>query len=157
MKTVENLAAYHFSAVNVSDAHALPERFRCVQMTASGWALVRPKPQFGREFWPDDERPGAPPTVLLSHRIWERRYGADPSIVGKFIRIDDVDHVIIGVMPAGEQFPEDTDLWTPLTVTDLASPGFRRSLLVFGRLADGATLAAAQSELDGVARRAIAG
>lgn len=157
MKTVENLAAYHFSAVNVSDAHALPERFRCVQMTASGWALVRPKPQLGREFWPDDERPGAPPTVLLSHRIWERRYGADPSIVGKFIRIDDVDHVIIGVMPAGEQFPEDTDLWTPLTVTDLASPGFRRSLLVFGRLADGATLAAAQSELDGVARRAIAG
>src|ERR1035441_2031134 len=121
-------------------------------MTASGWALVRPKPQLGREFGPDDERPGAPPTVLLSHRIWERSYGADPSVVGKFIRIDDVDHVIIGVMPAGEQFPEDTDLWTPLTTTDLANPGFRRSLLVFGPLVQGATLAAAQSEVNGVAR-----
>jgi predicted permease len=95
--------------------------------------------------------------VLLSHRVWERRYGTDPAIAGKIIRIDDVDHTVIGVMPAGEQFPEDTDLWTPLTVADLANPGFRRELLVFGRLADGATLAAAQSEVDGVARRAIAG
>jgi predicted permease len=157
VKTVESLAAYHFSAVNVSDAHALPERFWCVQMSASGWALVRPKPQLGREFGPDDERPGAPPTVLLSHRVWERRYGADPAIAGKVIRIDDVDHAVIGVMPAGEQFPEDTDLWTPLTAADLANPSFRRELLVFGRLADGATLAGAQSEVDGVARRAIAG
>jgi predicted permease len=157
VKTVGNLAAYRFSFVNVSDTHALPERCWRVQMTASGWALVRPKPQLGREFGPEDERADAAPAVLLSHRLWERRYGDDPSIVGKYIRIDDVDRLVIGVMPAGEQFPEDTDLWTPLTVRDLANPDFRRELLVFGRLADGATLAAAQSEVDGVARRANAG
>lgn len=156
VKTVDNLAAYRFSAVNVSDAHALPERYWCVQMTASGWAMVRPKPQLGRGFGPEDERADATPAVLLSHRVWERRYGDDPSIVGKVIRIDDVDHVVIGVMPAGAQFPEDADLWTPVTIRDMVSPEFRRSLLVFGRLADGATLAAAQSEVDGVARRAIA-
>ena len=60
-------------------------------------------------------------------------------------------------MPAGAQFPEDTDLWTPLTVRDLANGTFSRDLLVFGRLADGATLAAARREVDGVARRAISG
>ena len=157
LKTVANLAAYRFSAVNVSDSHALPERYWRVQMTASAWTLVRPKPVVGRGFEPYDERADATPAVLLSHRVWERRYGDDPSVVGKVIRIDDVDHVVVGVMPAGAQFPEDTDLWTPLTVKDLMSPEFRRSLLVFGRLADGVTLAAAQSEVDGVARRAIAG
>jgi len=157
VKTVENLAAYRFSAVNVSDARALPERYWRVQMTASGWALVRPKPIVGRGFGPDDERADATPAVLLSHRMWERRYGGDPSVLGKVMRIDDVDHVVVGVMPAGAQFPEDADLWTPMTVKDLMNPEFRRSLLVFGRLADGVTLAAAQSEVDGVARRAIAG
>jgi putative ABC transport system permease protein len=157
VKTVANLAAYRFSAVNVSDSRALPERYWGVQMTASGWALVRPKPVVGREFEPYDERADATPVVLLSHRMWERRYGDDPSVVGKVIRIDDVDHVVVGVMSAGAQFPEDADLWTPLTVKDLVSAELRRSLLVFGRLADGVTLAAAQSEVDGVARRAIAG
>jgi len=157
LKTVKNLAAYRFSAVNVSDSHALPERYWRVQMTASGWSLVRPKPIVGRGFQPHDERMDATPAALLSHRVWERRYGKDQSVVGKVIRIDDVDYVVIGVMPAGAQFPEDADLWTPITAKDLMNPQFRRSLLVFGRLADGVTLAAAQSEVDGVARRAIAG
>lgn len=157
VKTVENLAAYRFSAVNVSDSRALPERCWRVQMTASGWTMVRPKPVVGRGFEADDERADAIPAALLSHRVWERRYGNDPSVVGKVIRIDDVDHVVIGVMQAGAQFPEDTDLWTPITVKDMMNPEFRRSLLVFGRLVEGVTLAAAQSEVDGVARRAIAG
>jgi putative ABC transport system permease protein len=157
VKTVEDLAAYRFSAVNVSDSRVLPERYWRVQMTATGWAMIRPKPVLGRAFEADDERADATPVVLLSHRVWERRYGNDPSTMGKVIRIDDVDHVVIGVMPAGAQFPEDTDLWTPITVKDLMNPPFRRSLLVFGRLADGVTLSAAQSEVDGIARRAIAG
>jgi len=157
VKTVESLAAYRYSAVNVSDAHALPERFWRVQMTPSGWAMVRQKPQLGRGFGPDDERADAPPVVMLSHKVWDQRYGADPAIVGKAVRIDDVDHVVVGVMPSGAQFPEDTDLWTPLTLRDLANSSILRDLLVFGRLADGATMAAAQSEVDGVARRAIAG
>ena len=157
IKTVENLAAYRFFAANVSDGHALPERFWCVQMTPSGWAMVRQKPILGREFGPEEERAGAAPTVLLTHNVWERRYSLDPGILGKTIRVNDVERVVIGVMPMGAQFPEDTDLWTPLTLRDLADPAVRRDLLVFGRLAPGATLAAAQSEVNGVARRAIAG
>ncbi len=157
VKTVRNLAAYRFSAVNVSDSHTLPERYWRVQMTAAGWSLVRPKPLVGRGFGPGDGRADAASVALLSHRMWERRYGGDPSVVGQVIRIDDVDHVVVGVMPAGAQFPEDADLWTPVTVKDLVNPEFRESLLIFGRLADGVTLAATQSEVDGIARRAIPG
>jgi putative ABC transport system permease protein len=74
--------------------------------------------------------------------------------VGKPIRMDDVERVVIGVMPAGAQFPEDTDLWTPLTYADLVSPAFHREALIFGRLAGNTTIAAAQAEIDGLARRA---
>jgi putative ABC transport system permease protein len=154
VKTVESLAAYRFSAVNVSDSRGLPERRWCVQMTPSGWDMVKPKPILGRGFGPDDGRADATPVVLLSHRLWESRYGGDPSLVGASIRIDDVPRVVTGVMPPGAQFPEDTDMWTPLTLKDLLNS--RADFLVFGRLADGVTLAAAQSEVDGVARRAIA-
>jgi putative ABC transport system permease protein len=155
VKTLTDLAAYRFSNVNLSDAHALPERLWHVQMTASGWGMVRQKPLLGREFGPRDEAPGATPTVLLSHRVWDRRYGRDPSIVGKAIRIDEVERIVIGVMPAGAQFPEDTDLWTPLTMADLANPSFRNDLMVFGRLAPGTTVGAAQTEMNVLAKRTI--
>jgi putative ABC transport system permease protein len=155
VKTLTDLAAYRFSAVNVSDAHALAERLWRVQMTSTGWAMVRQQPLLGREFGPQDEMPGATPTVLLSHRLWDSRYGGDSSIVGKAVRVDDVERVVIGVMPAGAQFPEDTDLWTPLTLADLANPALRNDLLVFGRLAGGTSRGAAQSEIDTLARRAL--
>ena len=155
VKTVESLAAYRFSAVNVSDSRGLPERRWCVQMTPSGWDMVKPKPILGRGFGPADGHADATPVVLLSHHLWESRYGGDPSIVGASIRIDDVPRVVAGVMPPGAQFPEDTDMWTPLTLKDLVNS--RGDFLVFGRLAGGVTLAAAQDEVDGIARRAIAG
>ena len=101
---------YRFTGVNLSDSRALPERLWCVQMTASGWAMVRQKPLVGRSFVPDDERTDSTPTVMLTHKVWERRYGGDPAILGKAIRIDNVDRVVVGVMPPGAQFPEDTDL-----------------------------------------------
>lgn len=151
--SVENWAAYRFQEVNVSDRRALPERYSCVQMTASGWALVNRKPILGRGFNEGDETPNAPPTLLLSHKIWENRYGADRGILGRAVRVDAVERTVIGVMPPGIQFPEDADLWTPLTPLDVIAGQTQGSLLVFGTLADGVSLAAARSEIDGIARR----
>jgi hypothetical protein len=78
VKSVEHLAAYHVTAVNLSDSHALLERLWRVQMTASGWAMVRQKPLLGRSFGPADERADSTPTVMLTHKVWQRRYGSDP-------------------------------------------------------------------------------
>jgi predicted permease len=153
LKSMTNLAAYRYAEVNLSDSRALPERYSCVQMTVSGWAVVTRKPLLGREFSPADELPGATPTVLLSHRIWEKRWGGDPSILGQTVRVDEVPRVIVGVMPPGMQFPEDTDLWTPLTLRDLLAPGAQRSAMLFGQLAPGATPASAKTEIEAVARR----
>jgi predicted permease len=149
VKSLEELAAYRLSPVNWSDNSGLPERYVCVQMSASGFAVIGRQPILGRKFEAADERADATAVVVLTHGLWQDRYGKDPSIIGKIIRVDEVPRVVIGVMPAGSRFPEDTDLWIPLVQgkADNHDPS------LFGRLADGVTLAAARNEMDTIARR----
>ena len=151
LKSVDRLAAYRMTLVNLSDSHALPDRYACVQMTASGWDFVTRPPRLGRAFSADDERPNAPPVVLLSHRLWQNRYSGDLAVLGTRVVVDEVPRIVVGVMPAGIQFPEDTDLWIPLTPVEAGRDP--STLMLFGRLADGVTLPAARTEIDGLARR----
>lgn len=152
VQSIEHWAAYRFEQVNVSDRRMLPERYACVQMTAGGWSLVNRKPALGRGFNAEDERPGAPATLLLSQKVWQNRYGGDPAILGEVVRVDGVERTIIGVMPPGIQFPEDADIWTPLTILDVTGRQNPGDLLIFGKLANGASLAAARGEIEGIAR-----
>ena len=151
VKSIQALAAYRMVFVNVSDSTGLPERYRGVQMSANGFAVAGAKPVMGRDFISDDERPGATPVVMLSYHIWQNRYGKDPSILGKTIRVDEVPRNVIGVMPSKMQFPADTDLWTPLEPdvrSDAAS-----NLILCGRLASGMKLQSVRAEMDTIARR----
>ena len=149
VKSLESIAAYQFLHVNVSDKAALPERFVCVKMSATGFSIAGRPVLLGRFFQADDERPDAVPVVMLSHRVWQDRYGSDPAIIGKTIRVDEVPKVIIGVMRQGMRFPEDTDLWMPLATND----GLDGRSILFGRLAEGVQIAAARSELDAFTQR----
>jgi putative ABC transport system permease protein len=150
IKSIQGLAAYRMVAVNVSDGSVLPERYNCVRISVNGLAVARSKPVLGRGFTSDDERADATPVVLLTYHVWQDRYGKDPAILGRKLRIDEVPRTVIGVMPPKMQFPEDTDLWTPLTVADLLS-GRDRFLVLYGRLADGIPLAQARAEMDTIA------
>jgi len=156
IKSIQNLAAYRFVPVNVSDNSGLPERYSCVQMSANGFSVVGSKPVLGRSFAAEDERPDAPPVLMLTYHIWQNRFGKDPAILGRTIRVDEVPRIVIGVMPANMRFPEDTDLWTPLTFSDLAGNPNNRNLLLFGRLADGVKLSAARAEMDTIGHRLAA-
>ena len=109
-----SLAAYRYALVNVSDKSALPERYSCAQMSATGFSIIGRRPVLGRSFEAYDERPGATPIVVLTHHVWQDRYGKDASILGRVIRVDEVPRVVVGVMPPGTRFPEDIDLWVPL-------------------------------------------
>jgi predicted permease len=153
IKSITNLAAYRFASVNVSDQSGTPERYYRVEMTAGGFAAIGRKPALGRTIAAYDQRPDATPVVLLSYRVWQDRYGLDPAIIGKTIRVDEVPRVVIGVMPAGMQFPENTDLWTPLDPIKLLATRNIGFLLVFGRLADGVQISQARAELDTIVRR----
>jgi putative ABC transport system permease protein len=149
VKTIASLAAYRFFSANISDSGRLPERFSCVQMSANSFAVAGTKPVLGRDFTANDERPDATPVLMLTYHVWQNRYAKDPTILGKTIRVDEVARTVIGVMLAKMQFPEDTDLWIPLTPSDRGA----RNLMLFGRLAPGVKLPAARAEMDTIAHR----
>ena len=149
LKPVVDLAAYRYHVVNVSDKSGLPERYSCAEMSANGFAVIGRRPLIGRSFDVDDERPGATPILMLTHHAWQDRYGKDPAIIGRVIRVDEVPRVVVGVMPPGMRFPEDIDIWVPLT----ASRANDGDPTLFGRLAEGVKLATVRSAMDTIARR----
>jgi putative ABC transport system permease protein len=149
LKAAVSLAAYRYNVVNVSDKSGLPERYSCAEMSANGFAVIGRRPLIGRSFEVEDESPSATPVMMLTHHVWQDRYGKDPTIIGRVIRVDEVPRVVVGVMPPGMRFPEDIDIWVPLA----ASRADNGDPTLFGRLADGVKLAGARSAMDTIARR----
>jgi putative ABC transport system permease protein len=150
-----SLSAYTGATMNVSDEGRTPERFSGALMSANAFSLIGQVPVIGRNFLPEDDRPGATAVVMLGNGIWKSRYGSDPGVVGRTIRVNDVPSVVIGVMPEDFRFPFNTDLWQPLsTIHDLETQKRNsRGFQVMGRLAPGATIAQAQAEMQTIGQR----
>jgi putative ABC transport system permease protein len=103
----------------------------------------------GRTFTPDEDRPGAAPAAVISHRLWQRRFGGDRGLVGRQVRINGDLQTIVGVMPPGFSVLDPTvDLWLPSGFDERARTPRGRYLKVIGRLAPAASLAQAQAEMD---------
>lgn len=132
-----------------------PEVISGLRLTDNFFALLGVPAQLGRTFTADDLASGRTPVVVVSHGLWQRRFAADPQILGQSMVLDGVAHDIIGVMPPSFRFAPfwvtDAELWTPLTVN--ASSRVIRSLRVFGRLGEGVTREAAQAEMDLIVAR----
>ncbi len=90
-----------------------PERLRGARVSADFFATLGVRPALGRDFLPEEDRPGARQVLVLSHRLWERRFGADPRILGRQLRLNGGLYTVVGVMPAGFAFPGVAELWTP--------------------------------------------
>ena len=152
-KRFQALGAFSGMNANLADGRSLPDRYAGTRMTANSFAIIGQNPLLGRDFTPQDEKPGAPAVVILGYTIWKNRYGADPNVLGHSVRINEVPAAVIGVMPEGFKFPVGCDLWMPLVPEKDLEKRESRSLNVFGRLADGATLAEARVEMDLIAKR----
>ena len=153
-RTFEMLGAFNGTIANVSDEGQPPERFNGSHMSAINFQIVGQQPALGRGFTAEDDRPGAPAVVLIGHSMWMNRYGSNPSVVGRTIRINDVPTTVIGVMPDNFKFPFNTDLWLPLGMLPGLEDARRnaRNLQIFGRLAPGVSREQAQSELINISR-----
>lgn len=121
------------------------------QLTTNAFQVLGQTPIIGRDFAPSDGVPGAPSVALLNYAFWERRFGKDPSVIGRSFRLADKPVTVIGVMPQGFTFPTPrVDLWIQI-VPDRDRPMF--FWFAFGRLANGGTRNNAQAEIDTIARR----
>jgi putative ABC transport system permease protein len=152
-RTLEGIALYDAGSSSLTDG-TTPERVTAAGATASLFTVLRVGPARGRVFVEADERPGAEPVVILSDALWRRRFGGDPAVVGKSLRVNDVARQVVGVMPPSFRFPEaDTELWLPVTIdeADLGIGNF--NWYGIARLAPGATPETAQRELAAIVRR----
>jgi putative ABC transport system permease protein len=152
------IAAYASGTMNLTGS-GRPERLRAGYMTAGMMAVLGVTPGLGRSFSAEEDLPGRPPIVVLSDGLWRRRFGADPSIVGRSVTLDDAPTTVVGVLPAGFQLPSHhagpgMELWAPLQLDPAADRAERgwHFLEVIGRLRDRATVAAASAEVSGLMR-----
>ncbi|MGH7486059.1 MAG: ABC transporter permease, partial [bacterium] len=151
-KSFADLAAFEYAGVSVTDKSGFPERYRAIRMSANGLSVLGQKPAAGRDFTPEDVRPGATPVAILTYPLWEDRYGKDPSLIGKIVRVDEVPTAVIGVTPPGVILAGGNDLWLPLIPTADFEKRGTRTLLVLGRLAEHANLRSANAEMQTIAR-----
>jgi len=134
------------------------EQVKVADVTSNFLPLVCPRPALGRLFGPQDDLPNAPNTIILTHGVWARRFGSDPSIIGRSVRYGRHRSTVIGVLPADFRliFPNDASVppnvevfeSIPVGPSQAEGPAF---LHVVGRLRNGATLAAAQAEMNSAA------
>ncbi len=150
-KSLHGVAAWSGTSANLSDNTGLPEQYQGSRITSNSFGLTGQKPILGRDFMPADAAPGAPPVAILTYGLWDRRYGKDPSILGKTARINAIPTTWIGVMPQNLQFPANGDLFLPMVPEGNFLKREWRGLIAFGWMADGATLASTRSEVEGIA------
>ncbi len=143
--------AFRRSTYNLdSDGRAAP--VAGAEVTSSIFALLGTAPLLGRTLDRSDEAAGSPPVVVLGHDLWRARFGGDPAVVGRTVRLAGVPHTVVGVMPQGFLFPANEQAWLPLRA-ERSAPGEGRALYVVGRLAEGVTDEQAQAELTTLAGR----
>jgi putative ABC transport system permease protein len=152
------LAGRMNSLMVISEADRPPERFRGAYVSANAFDVLGVQPLLGRRFVSDDDRAGATGVVILSHAVWQRRYGADPTIVGRTVRVTEIPSVVVGVMPAGFGFPFNAELWQPLALAPAVMKPRRDVPIinVFGRLRTGVDVAQARAQIQAVGERLAA-
>ena len=150
-----SMSAFANSNDNLAAPGGEPERMPSARVIADYFQTLGVTPAIGRFFVPDEFVFGSHRVVVLSYGLWQRRFGADRSIVGKSITLNARPYTVVGVAGEGMRLPARAQLWSPYAVDPSARPANRRSdfLSVVGRLKPGVSLARAQSEMDGVARR----
>ncbi|HUO33478.1 MAG TPA: ABC transporter permease [Candidatus Acidoferrum sp.] len=131
-------------------------------VTSEFFTVFKEKPLAGREFLPEDFKPGGAATVLLSENLWRGKFGGDPGIIGSSITLDKTPYTVIGVLPASFRFPafdESEQVWIPLVHDPFFGPWIGRRvghwLQITGRLKPGVTPAQASAELDGIGQRLV--
>ena len=138
----------------LSPADGRPEQVDATEISANLLPVLGVKPILGRNFRPEEDQPGAPRVALISASLWHTRYGSDPHITARTIRLDGVPYAIAGVMPFGFTFYESSQVWVPLALSPAQLQDHdNHFLLVFGLLRPNTTLEAARRDLLAISKQ----
>jgi putative ABC transport system permease protein len=151
-RSFAGIAAFTDGNINLTGT-GTPERIRAGYLTANTMAVLGVAPARGRGFTAEEDLPGGAPVVLLGDGLWRRRFGADPTVIGRVLTLDDTPTTVVGVMPPDFQLPTHyagapKELWAPMQLDPAINRGVRgwHFLEVIGRLRDGVALEAASAE-----------
>jgi putative ABC transport system permease protein len=163
---MEGMGAFTDGNFNLTGG-AEPEKVTGLRVTAPLFALVGARPLVGRVFLPDEDQPNAANVLILSHRLWQRNFGANPNLVGQTVALNGENYTVVGVMPPGFRLPPSftatiassqytmvqPDVWVPLKPDAVMKTRENRSLYMIGRLKPGVGAEQAEAELNLIARR----
>ena len=148
VKSVEQLGAAISFVRNLATDDGRIEPVRGAEITANAFRMLGVAPVLGRTLSEQDERPSEAPVVLISHALWKMRFGGDPRVLGRTVKLGTAAGTIVGVMPEGFGFPTNQRIWTPLrTDGSTLPPRTGPAVSIFGRLAQSASIDQAQTEL----------
>ena len=147
-QSYSDIAAFRPLFFNLSEGD-LPERIAGMRVTANLPELLGASPILGRSFRADEDASGRNQVVLLGHSLWQRRFGADPGVIGRVLRMNGLAFTVVGVMPPAFRFPREAEIWMPMGFTpeDLQSRN-NHVIWAVGRLKPGVTPQQAQAEMD---------
>ncbi|HMG35338.1 MAG TPA: ABC transporter permease [Blastocatellia bacterium] len=147
VSSFEDIAAFSADGANLTGAGE-PVRVNNANVSAGFFEILGINPILGRTFSSEDDQPGHDQVAILSHALWKQRFASDPEIIGRTVGVNGANVTIVGVLPAGFNYPAKEDLWTPLAI-NTASPNNRGShyLEVIARPMPGVTLDAAAADL----------
>jgi putative ABC transport system permease protein len=147
LRSFSSLGAFRTSSYNVASVDGRAAAAAGAQLSSSVFQMLGARPLIGRVFEASDFAAGAPDVVVIGHGLWSSRFGEDPGVLGRSIRIGRNLHVVVGVMPDGFAFPTNEALWLPLRLTSVGGVQERMRVQVLGRLANGVSAQQAQAEL----------
>jgi predicted permease len=147
LRSFSSLGAFRTSSYNVASADGRAAPVPGAQLSPAVFPMLAARPLLGRVFDAGDFAAGAPDVVVIGSELWSSRFGGDPGVLGRSIRIGRTLHTVIGVMPEGFAFPAKEALWLPLRLAPVGSVRERMPVQILGRLADGVSAQQAQAEL----------
>jgi putative ABC transport system permease protein len=149
----EHLAAYTGSSVTFSGSEG-PERIPAAMVSAELFDLLKVQPALGRNFAKEEDAPGKNSVVVLSHGLWQRRFNADPGVLGSSVTLSGRPVTIIGVMPAGFYFPaRTTELWMPVAINPANASRGGHFMGVVARTKADVTVEQASIEIKAISER----
>src|SRR6266498_3273510 len=152
-RNFERMALYEEKSFTLASGNSTEraERVEGARVTASLFPLLGVEATQGRHFLEEEDKPGAVPAAIIGYGLWRRRFGGDPGVIGRAVRIDGGSVTIVGVMPVGFGFPIKAEIWKPIAAAFDEKDRGHHFAFGIGRLRPGVTIEAAGAEIEAIA------